>query len=303
MDRNVDTFDGRLIRALQEDGRASIHDLARSLTVSRDFVSQRLRALTEHDGLRIVAAVDPSFAGHHVLVHGMVSVEGPVRPVGMQLVGIPDAVFVSMVSGPSPLVFESRHGDVDELHAMLDQVRRIPSVRQVRITTYAEVLKGFFVADSRGQVVLDGLDHALIGALQHDGRAGYSALADLVHLSPSSVRSRVRRLIDAGVIRISAIKAGGLSRNRLAVGLGITVRGEAEPVRQYILDAPAIDFAARSHGNYDFIATVIGTSSADVLAVIEEIRALPEAGALDTWTHLDIVKEDYARTAGPIIGP
>ncbi|WP_051191841.1 Lrp/AsnC family transcriptional regulator [Microbacterium luticocti] len=296
-----DDVDGELIHALQENGRTSIQDLARTLDISRDYVAQRLRTLIERDGLRIIAALDPGFAGHHVLIHGMVSIVGPARPVAEQIAQMPDAVFVSLVSGTAPLVFESRHGDVAELHAMLDAVRRIEAVRQVRVTTYAEVLKGFFVAESRTEVTLDELDHRLIAALQRDGRASFRALADAVHLSPSSTRSRVRRMIDAGVIRISAIPSGGLSRNRVALGVGITLCGEAEPVRRYILDSRAIDFAARSHGSYDFIATIGGSTPANVLAVVEQIRALPEVASLESWAHLDIIKEDYTRALGRLV--
>lgn len=301
VDRDIDEVDVRLIHALQENGRASIQDLAGRLGVPRDFVSQRVHRLTESGGLRVVAALDPGFAGHHVLIHAMVGLTGPARPVAERIAELDAAVFVSMVSGAHPLIFESRHGDQDGLHGLLDQVRRIPAVRQVRVSTYVDVLKGFFVADSRTPITPDELDHRLIAALQRDGRSSYRTLADIVHLSPSSVRSRVRRLIDAGVIRISAIPSGGVARNRVAVGVGITATGDAEPIRRYIAGSPSIDFAARAHGIFDFVATIGGASAAGVLAVMEEIRAMPQVGALESWTHLDPVKEDYTRSMGRMI--
>lgn len=300
-DRDVDALDGRLIHALQENGRASILDLARLLGVPRDYVSLRLRALTERGGLRIVAALDPGFAGHHVLTHATVRLNDAARPVAERIAGLSDAVFVSLVSGSRPLIFESRHGDVRQLHELLAQVRAIPAVEQVRVTTYAEVLKGFFVAESRSDIILDEIDEQLIAQLQRDGRASYRELGDAVHLSPSSARSRVRRLIDAGVIRIAAIPSGGLSRNRLAVGVGVTLRDDAEPVRRYIIDQPAIEFAARTHGVHDFIATIAGSTSAGVLAVLEDLRALSQVAALESWAHLDIVKEDYTRALGRVV--
>lgn len=300
---DVDALDGSLIRALQQNGRASIHDLARDLAVSRDVVSQRLRVLIGRDRLRVVAALDPGFVGQHLLVHAMVVVDGPARPVAERIAGMPEAVFVSLVSGGIPLVFESRHGDTAGLHATLAAVRAIPAVRRVRVTTYDEVLKGFFVARSRRDVTLDAIDRDLIAVLQDDGRASFRSLAIAVHLSPSSARARVHRLIDAGVIRISAIKSGGLSRNRVAIGLGIAVRGDTEPVRRHIVASPAVDFAARSHGVYDFVATIVGTTAADVVAVIEGVRALGDVGTVDTWTHLDLIKEDYTRTLGPAALP
>lgn len=269
----------------------------------RDYVSLRLRALTGRGGLRVVAALDPGFAGHHVLTHAMVSLTGAARPVAERIAELSDAVFVSLVSGSRPLIFESRHGDDRQLHEMLAQVRAIPTVQQVRVTTYAEVIKGFFVADSRSEITPDEIDERLIAELQRDGRVSYRDLADAVHLSPSSARSRVRRLIDAGVIRIAAIPSGGLSRNRLAVGVGVTLRGDAEPVRRFIVEQRAIEFAARTHGIHDFIATIAGSTSAGVLTVLEELRALPQVGSLESWTHLDIIKEDYTRALGLVVGP
>ncbi|RBP62023.1 AsnC family transcriptional regulator [Brevibacterium sanguinis] len=295
-------LDAALIRALQRDGRASVLDLARAHGVSRHVIAERLQVLTERDGLRVVAALDPGFAGHHVLTHSMVSIDGPVRPVAEAVARLPDAVFVSLASGERPLVVESRHATVAGLHATLDSVRAIRGVRGIRVTTYAEVLRGFFVAARREDIVLDDLDRELIGILQTDGRISYRALAEAVHRSPSAVRSRVRRLIDAGVMRIAAIKSGVLSPSRFATGIGITVSGDPDPVRRFILDSPAVEFAARSHGAHDFVATVVGASSVEVLDIIEQLRALEDVAALETWTHFDVIKEDYARLAGVSTG-
>lgn len=291
-------LDAELIRALQEDGRASIHELSLLLGVSRDVVSNRMHHLMEREGLSVVAAFDPVFAGHRLLTHAGVDVDGPVRPVAEALAAFPEPVFISMVSGVYPLVFESRHGDTAELDAFLDRVRAIPSVRRIRLTAYAEVLKGFFVADYRGDLTLDEIDHEVITILQADGRTSYRSIAETVHLSPSSVRARVRRMVDAGAIRISAIKSGGLSRNRVAVGFGVNARQDLEPIRRYIVGTPAIEFAARAHGVYDFIGTVTGQSSGDVLEALERLRMLPEVDSVESWAHLNIVEEGYARAVG-----
>ena len=49
--------------------------------------------------------------------------------------------------------------------------------------------------------VLDLIDRRIIGILQTDGRISWRELADRVHLAPSSVADRVRRLEQTGVIR------------------------------------------------------------------------------------------------------
>ena len=114
----------------------------------------------------------------------------------------------------------------------------------------------------------------------------------------ASARERVTKPLDAGVIRISAIQPGGISRSRFSIGLGISARGDVNAVRELILATPAIHFAARTHGSFDFIATVHGQVSSEVLATVESLRTLPEVAYLDSWTHLDLVKEGYARSVG-----
>lgn len=49
--------------------------------------------------------------------------------------------------------------------------------------------------------VLDHLDRRIIAILQEEGRVSWKDLADRVHLAPSSVADRVRRLETTGVIR------------------------------------------------------------------------------------------------------
>lgn len=97
--------------------------------------------------------------------------------------------------------------------------------------------------------------------------------------------------------------AGAAARAAVLVrcGAAACLRGSAEPVHRYLVDARAVDLAADAHGAYDVIATIVGTTRTGVLSVIEDLRALPEVGSLETWAHLDIIKEDYTRTLGRIV--
>jgi Lrp/AsnC family leucine-responsive transcriptional regulator len=65
--------------------------------------------------------------------------------------------------------------------------------------------------------VIDSLDRRIIGELRRDGRISWRELADRVHLAPSSVTDRVRRLQAAGVIR-------GIHAHIDPAALGRTVR-------------------------------------------------------------------------------
>jgi Lrp/AsnC family leucine-responsive transcriptional regulator len=64
---------------------------------------------------------------------------------------------------------------------------------------------------------IDDLDRRIIGHLRQDGRISWRELADRVHLAPSSVTDRVRRLQASGVIR-------GIHADIDPAALGRTVR-------------------------------------------------------------------------------
>lgn len=291
----IDELDAALVHALQLNGRATIHELSNELGISRDATSARLNRLINDEGVRIVAAIDPHFAGHFVLTNSSVQVEGPIEPVANRIADIPNAVFVSITSGPLPLVFESRHHDEEELHRVLDEVRAIPGVRSVNVSRYTEIMTGFFVSSRREPTAIDALDTQLIELLQRDGRLSFRALAESVHLSPTAVRARVNKLVSAGAIRISAITSGQLGRSRRAIGLGIKARGETAEIRNYLLSASDVNFAARTYGRFDFIATIEGPDTAQLLRVIEGLRALKSVSEVDSWAHFNIVKENYER--------
>lgn len=66
---------------------------------------------------------------------------------------------------------------------------------------------------------LDRLDRRIIAILQEEGRVSWKDLADRVHLAPSSVADRVRRLEVAGVIKgyAASIDPRALGRDVRAV--------------------------------------------------------------------------------------
>jgi Lrp/AsnC family leucine-responsive transcriptional regulator len=66
---------------------------------------------------------------------------------------------------------------------------------------------------------LDRIDRRIIGILREEGRISWKELSDRVHLAPSSVADRVRRLEASGVIRgyAARIDPTAMGRNVRAV--------------------------------------------------------------------------------------
>lgn len=181
-------FDAELIRALQEDGRASILSLAQRLGQSRAAVAARLRTMLADRTVRVVAAVDPVFLGQHVLAHVSIRTDGSVELVAEHLRDMSETVLVSAVGGAHDVVTEVRVGSMSELHDLLALIRAIDGVLDISTIIYSTVIKGFFVSEYHGGVTLDTIDEALIEQLQADGRKSFRALGDEVRLSPRPSR-------------------------------------------------------------------------------------------------------------------
>ena len=105
---------------------------------------------------------------------------------------------------------------------------------------------------------LDDTDRRIIAILQADGRRSYSQIADDLGIPASSVRYRVHRLEENGVLQIVGIA------NPLTIGfdrfamIGIKVRpGTAREVCQRLGELPETSYVIMTAGQYDVMAEVI----------------------------------------------
>ncbi len=126
---------------------------------------------------------------------------------------------------------------------------------------------------------LDDLDHAILDALQDDGRMTNAELADKVGLSASACHRRVRRLESDGVIEQYTALV-----NRQLVGRGVSVFVEIslESQREDVLDAfeasvsnvPHVQSCHLMAGNADYLVHVTCTDVADYEMIHREYIAL-----------------------------
>ncbi|GAA1014272.1 hypothetical protein GCM10009551_101530 [Nocardiopsis tropica] len=75
--------------------------------------------------------------------------------------------------------------------------------------------------------------------------------------------------------------------------------GGDDGVTAALAEMPAVIFLARALGRYDLVATVRTFSTTQLLDALDAVRGLPGVRAVESWTHLKIVKEDYASGMTP----
>jgi DNA-binding Lrp family transcriptional regulator len=285
--------DMRIVEALRRDGRISTHELADHLGLSRTTTARRLSHLLDGGIVSVVGLVHPLTIGIKSLAHISISVDKPVRRVADAIAAMPEVPFVSLVSGAFPLIAEARaYGDGD-LAAVLDRVRSVDGVRSTETLFYTELVVDVLRPTRADAVEIDHVDSRLLMQLQIDGRLSYTTLGERVGVSTGTARTRVLRMIDEGVVRIGAIARPGRRDTEFDVGVGISLRGPASAGGDLLSEMPEIRFLAATLGRYDLLATVHADSLASIVSVLDRLRALRPVLRLDSWVHLDTVKESY----------
>ena len=120
-----------------------------------------------------------------------------------------------------------------------------------------------------------------------------AALGVATGLSASAARARVRHLIDTNVVRIGPLPGAGSGAQELRLGIGVQLTGDGTVAAAAISAMPAIRFLALTIGRYAAIGTVHATTLPELVAWTDDLRRLPGVVAVDSWMHLDLVKESY----------
>lgn len=291
----MEPFVERALELLRRDGRASFSDLATALGTHRMNVATRIGPLLESGSIRVIAAVHPGLLGLQMLAHVSLRTFGPPQPIVDALSGLSPVVFMSETTGAYQFIAEVHTRHIGELQEAVHSIRAIPGVIEANTLIYERVFTDFFLGEGRSElpVTIDEQDLQLIDMLQLDGRTSYTDLAKAVGLSTSAARARVKRLIDAGAMRIGVVRGRNSAGSELVFGFGVGLSGEHQPVVDVLEAQPGIEFLARTVGRYDIVATIAFSKLADYNALSHQLRELPEVRTVDSWLHAKIHHERY----------
>lgn len=298
----LDAVDAALVRALQGDGRATYQALADGVGLSRTAVRARVRHLIATGAIRIVGVLHAGVMGMEVFGHVSFRVSGPVRPVVEEVAQREAVTFAALTAGRFPAVAHVRVRDDDALSDELAQLRKIPGV------VGAEVFRGdAVVKDAHSsvrplrEVSIDPLDWRLVRCLQADGRVSYAELARVVGLSQAAARSRVVRLVEAGVIHVTALIEASTVGATERLGFGLCCRGDAQALAARLATVAGVSFAATGFGRYDVLGAVTARDRSALVEVVELVRGFPDVTYAETWEHLSVAKE--RQQADEPVGP
>lgn len=104
---------------------------------------------------------------------------------------------------------------------------------------------------------MDDIDRAIVSLLQYDGRMPFTRIASQLDISEGTVRQRVRRLSDTGVLQIVAIVEPEYLGWNASGMVGVTVQaGRIDEVAHQIGKFPEVSYLFMVAGEFDLFVEV-----------------------------------------------
>ncbi|MCL2142798.1 MAG: Lrp/AsnC family transcriptional regulator [Methanomassiliicoccaceae archaeon] len=136
---------------------------------------------------------------------------------------------------------------------------------------------------------MDDLDEHIIEVLKKDSRCPFVEIAEQLQVSEGTIRSRVRRMMDDGMIKGFTIKTS--SRNvKAMVEIRIDVNTDTDEIAKLLSANQGVTEVYEVTGDQDIIAIVDVESSQQLNDIIERMRR--NDNILSTRTRL-ILKEHF----------
>lgn len=137
--------------------------------------------------------------------------------------------------------------------------------------------------------MVDNLDKRIIEMLKKDSRMPYVEIASNLGVSEGTIRSRVHRMTESGVIRGFTVKTS--SRNvKALVEIRVNVNTDTEKIAKEMAEYDGVTEVFEVTGDQDIIAIVDVESSQKLNEIIERVRRYDNT--LSTRTKL-ILKEHF----------
>jgi len=128
----------------------------------------------------------------------------------------------------------------------------------------------------------DALDRKLIYLLGQDGSLSAQALAERLGVTPPTVRTRMRALEEAGLLRVAGLVDAARFRDLTTALIGLNVRayGKLDEVLERLEAVPAVTWAAVVTGRYDIVAEVVVEGGMEELYRLT-CHEIPKVGQVD----------------------
>ncbi len=143
-------------------------------------------------------------------------------------------------------------------------------------------------------MTLSGLDEAIFRELQVDGRMPFTALAELLGVSETHIRRRVKSLIEDDVFFIAAVANPRLLGLHAMAWIGLVVRPSlANTVAAELVDDPNVVYVVIASGRFNVMVEVACVDIDDLYQVVLRLRAREGVQRCETFLYLSLARQKF----------
>ncbi|MCV7033631.1 Lrp/AsnC family transcriptional regulator [Mycobacterium heckeshornense] len=304
---SLDDIDRVLIEYLLQDGKMSNRVLAAHAGISESAVSIRLRKLVASGAIIFTALIDWEEAGFDWFVIARIKTQArSPRDVATDVSQIEQCEAVAVCLGSHDVIAYFLVKDRVELHQLTnDDLPAIRGISEMSIdlateTWVTENGRRLFLARAAPpirlpapKVELDDLDIAILQDLIDDGRQSSRKIARSHDVSEGTIRTRLARLTQAGLVRVVAMVepvALGLAGVIACVSLRAN-RASLSSIKKELATMPELVFMAVCVGSADLNLTLTAADPQQAIELIAtQIQTIEGVLATDTIVMVDVIR-------------
>jgi Lrp/AsnC family transcriptional regulator, regulator for asnA, asnC and gidA len=140
---------------------------------------------------------------------------------------------------------------------------------------------------------LDGIDQAIIEALQKNGREAFRRIAEKIGVSEATIRARYSRLCEDNILQVTGVTNPlGLGFDAIAM-VGIRTGGPPEPVADAIAQWEEAGYVVITAGQFDILVELVCADRRQLLDLTNRIRELDGVVSTESFLYLELWKQLY----------
>ena len=301
--RDIKPLDLMLLREMALDATQTTTDLAKKLGRSRSTVQNRLQELLDRKIIRIVPVHNPVAAGNKMVVLiGLKVLPNQVRVVADEVASLPEVHNVIIFAGRYDIVMGAVFSDTDKLSDFLmNRLGTIQGVTAIETMVTLKMVKASFTFMTADELPtadisipgMDALDLMIIRELQSDPQQPQADIAKKVEASETTVRRRLKRLLDERIIRIVAIADPRALGYNIRAMIGIKTKpGMVDAVAEKLASYANVHYALLTTGTYDLVAWVFFRDTEELYNFIRNrLGAIEGLAGYESMLTLKVVKD------------
>jgi Lrp/AsnC family transcriptional regulator for asnA, asnC and gidA len=303
----LDELDIKLIRELEVNALQTNVDLAKKLQINRNTVKTKFQKLLDDHVIRVLPVEDPLARGYRTRVHmGLNTLPSEVDAVAETLAGYRNIHHVAIFTGQYDLMAWAVLKKPEELPGFVTkELNHIAGITSVETMLNLEIVKNSYsylsdhYCDLRNQPpqpALDSLDLKLIEELRNDALQTLAALAPKLGTSPSTIRRKLKRLLDEKIISIVAVADPAVLGYNTRATIGIKAQPHrVDAVAQELASFRNVQHILMNTGNFDLIVSTDSRGPKELSKFVrEDLGNIQGLVSHETMVCLKTIKDDSA---------